>query len=229
MRAPVAIALDVSTLPQAIAHTKSLGSHVAMMKVGLQSYLRDGNAGISEIKEHLQGAELFLDLKLHDIPATVAGAVKSIKTLDPNVLTVHAAGGFEMLKSAVEQAEHIDIAAVTILTSLSQSDVSVFSDFSIDDLVVRLADLAVRAGCRAIVCSPHEVAAVRNVVGNDVRLIVPGVRMPGDDAGDQIRIATPATAIANGADLVVMGRSILGNIDPIQQVAEVAESIKAAQ
>jgi orotidine-5'-phosphate decarboxylase len=229
MRAPIAIALDVPTLSEAISHTKNLGAHVAMIKVGLQSYLRDGNSGISEIKEYLQGAELFLDLKLHDIPATVAGAVKSIKPLEPNVLTVHAAGGFEMLKAAVEQAEQIDIAAVTILTSLSQSDVTVFSEYAIEDLVVRLADQAVRAGCRAIVCSPHEVGLVRSVVGAEVRLIVPGVRMPGDDPGDQVRIATPATAIENGADLVVMGRSILGNMDPVNQVKVIAEAIKAAK
>ena len=152
MRAPIAIALHVPTLLQATTYTQQLAGHVAMIKVGLQSYLRDGNLGTLQIKENLQGAELFLDLKLHDIPQTVAGAVKSIKQLNPDVLTVHAAGGTEMLKAAVETAGEIDIAAVTILTSLTQPDVSVFSDHQIADLVQRLAESAVNAGCRAIVC-----------------------------------------------------------------------------
>jgi orotidine-5'-phosphate decarboxylase len=226
MRAPIAIALDVPTLAQATTFTQQLGGHVAMVKVGLQSYLRDGNLGVTAIIENLQGAEFFLDLKLHDIPQTVAGAVKSIRHLQPNVLTVHAAGGSEMLKAAVETAAEISIAAVTILTSLRQSDISVFSEYQIDDLVKRLAEQAVSAGCRAIVCSPHEVKQVRAIVGSEIRLIVPGVRLPGDAAGDQARIATPAQTVAAGADILVMGRSILGNSNPIEQVAKITESIE---
>ena len=227
MRAPIAIALDVPTLLQATTYTQQLAGHVAMIKVGLQSYLRDGNLGTLQIKENLQGAELFLDLKLHDIPQTVAGAVKSIKQLNPDVLTVHAAGGTEMLKAAVETAGEIDIAAVTILTSLTQPDVSVFSDHQIADLVQRLAESAVNAGCRAIVYSPHEVKQVRAVVGDQIRLIVPGVRMPADAADDQMRIATPAQTVAAGADILVMGRGILGSSTPIEQIAKVVQSIEA--
>lgn len=227
MRAPIAIALDVPTLLQATTYTQQLAGHVAMIKVGLQSYLRDGNLGTLQIKENLQGAELFLDLKLHDIPQTVAGAVKSIKQLNPDVLTVHAAGGTEMIKAAVETAGEIDIAAVTILTSLTQPDVSVFSDHQIADLVQRLAESAVNAGCRAIVCSPHEVKQVRAVVGDQIRLIVPGVRMPADAADDQMRIATPAQTVAAGADILVMGRGILGSSTPIEQIAKVVQSIEA--
>lgn len=226
MRAPIAIALDVSTLSQATTFTQQLGGHVAMVKVGLQSYLRDGNLGVAAIIENLQGAEFFLDLKLHDIPQTVAGAVKSIKHLQPHVLTVHAAGGSEMLKAAVETAADISIAAVTILTSLRQADISVFSEYQIDDLVKRLAEQAVSAGCRAIVCSPHEVKQVRAIVGSEIRLIVPGVRLPGDAAADQARIATPAQTVAAGADILVMGRSILGNSNPIEQLAKITESIE---
>ena len=227
MRAPIAIALDVPTLLQATTYTQQLAGHVAMIKVGLQSYLRDGNLGTLQIKENLQGAELFLDLKLHDIPQTVAGAVKSIKQLNPDVLTVHAAGGTEMLKAAVETAGEIDIAAVTILTSLTQPDVSVFSDHQIADLVQRLAESAVNAGCSAIVCSQHEVKQVRAVVGDQIRLIVPGVRMPADAADDQMRIATPAQTVAAGADILVMGRGILGSSTPIEQIAKVVQSIEA--
>lgn len=229
MRIPIAIALDVDSLQQAIAHTSSLANSVAMIKIGLQSYLRDGNAGVQAISAELNGAELFLDLKLHDIPQTVAGAVRSIKKLAPNVLTVHAAGGAAMLKAAVETAEDIDIAAVTVLTSLGDSDVSVFSNKSIPDLVLRLAEQAVTAGCRAIVCSPHEVVKLREAVGSEIRLIVPGVRMPGDDAGDQNRIATPAQAMAYGADILVMGRSILNAADPIAQLELIAHSLRDEQ
>lgn len=229
MKTPIAIALDVDSLDLALAHTKELSGSVAMIKVGLQSYLRDGNSGVTEITKYLNGAELFLDLKLHDIPQTVAGAVKSIKKLSPNVLTVHAAGGAAMLRAAVESAEEIDIAAVTILTSLGPADVAVFSERSIPDLVVRMADEAVNAGCRAIVCSPHEVSKLRSVVGPDVRLIVPGVRMPGDTAGDQTRIATPAETIKSGADILVMGRSILTAVDPLKQLKLVSESLREIQ
>lgn len=229
MRIPIAIALDVDSLQQAIAHTSSLANSVAMIKVGLQSYLRDGNSGVQAISAELNGAELFLDLKLHDIPQTVAGAVRSIKKLAPNVLTVHAAGGIAMLKAAVETAEDIDIAAVTILTSLGDSDVSVFSNKSIPDLVLRLSEQAVAAGCRAIVCSPHEVVKLREVVGSEIRLIVPGVRMPGDAAGDQNRIATPAQTIQYGADILVMGRSILSAADPAAQLEFIAHSLRDVQ
>ncbi len=229
MRLPIAIALDVDSLQQAIAHTSVLSNSVAMIKVGLQSYLRDGNAGVQAISAELNGAELFLDLKLHDIPQTVAGAVRSIKKLAPSVLTVHAAGGSAMLKAAVETAEEIDIAAVTILTSLGDTDVSVFSNRSIPDIVLKLAEQAVTAGCRAIVCSPHEVVKLRDVVGGETRLIVPGVRMPGDAAGDQNRIATPAETIGYGADILVMGRSILNSADPLKQLELIRHSLRDEQ
>ena len=226
MRAPIAVALDVPSLDDAIHHTKNLAASVMMVKIGLQSYLRDGNQGVRAINEHLAGAQLFLDLKLHDIPQTVAGAVASIKQLNPSVLTVHAAGGSEMLKAAVETTQEIDIAAVTILTSLSETDVSQFSSYPIADLVLRLTDQAVAAGCRAIVCSPHEVKAIRKNFGNELKLIVPGVRMPGDAAADQKRIATPAETVAAGASILVMGRSLLMAQDPIAQLSAVTESLR---
>lgn len=225
MRAPIAIALDVPTLSRAVELTDLLGAEVAMVKVGLQSYLRDGNDGVRQIQEKLHGSQLFLDLKLHDIPQTVAGAISSIKSLKPNVLTVHASGGPEMLKAAVIEAEEIDIASVTILTSMSQDDVSVFSDHKISDLVLRLAEVSVKAGCRAIVCSPHEVAALRGIFGDEIKLIVPGVRMPGEAAGDQTRIATPAETIKSGATYVVMGRSLTNENDPVKKLELIKNSL----
>ncbi|MFZ9283470.1 MAG: orotidine-5'-phosphate decarboxylase [Candidatus Nanopelagicales bacterium] len=225
MRAPIAIALDVPTLSRAVELTDLLGAEVAMVKVGLQSYLRDGNDGVRQIQEKLHGSQLFLDLKLHDIPQTVAGAISSIKSLKPNVLTVHASGGPEMLKAAVIEAEEIDIAAVTILTSMSQDDVSVISEQKISDLVLRLAEVSVKAGCRAIVCSPHEVATLRRTFGDEIKLIVPGVRMPGEAAGDQTRIATPAETIKSGATYVVMGRSLTNESDPVNKLKLIRNSL----
>lgn len=225
MRAPIAIALDVDSLTKAVNFTELLAGEVAMIKIGLQSYLRDGNDGVAEIKKVLQGAELFLDLKLHDIPQTVAGAIASIKKLEPNVLTVHASGGKEMLRAAVSSAEGIDIAAVTILTSMGENDTAIFSDRSIPDLVKRLAEQAVSVGCRAIVCSPHEVELLRATIGHEIRLIVPGVRMPGDLAEDQTRIASPAEAMKAGASILVMGRSVLGASDPLDQLSKISNSL----
>lgn len=225
MKAPIAVALDVDNLQAALNYTKIVAPHVQMVKVGLQSYLRDGNTGVAKIKNQLGDTELFLDLKLHDIPQTVAGAIKSITKLKPNVITIHATGGIEMMKAAVSAAGAIQVAAVTILTSLSQQDVEVFSNLTIEELVPELAQQAVAAGCSAIVCSPLEVKIVRSVVPSYIKLIVPGVRLPEDEAGDQVRIATPRQTMTAGADILVMGRSILNSKDPINRINRIANSI----
>ncbi|MFT6564355.1 MAG: orotidine-5'-phosphate decarboxylase [Actinomycetes bacterium] len=161
------------------------------------------------------GVELFLDLKLHDIPNTVAGAAQSVAQLRPAMLTVHAAGGPKMIEAAVQALPDTEITAVTILTSMSGADLSAVGIVGEPiDAVVRLAQLAVDAGARALVCSPLEVAAVRAAVGPDIRLVTPGVRPAGSALGDQQRVATPKQAIADGADLLVIGRPITGASDP---------------
>ena len=158
---------------------------------------------------------IFLDLKLHDIPATVAGAARSVAALEPSYLTVHAAGGPAMIEAAATALPNTRITAVTVLTSL---DASMVSDLGIDgspqDIVLRWARMAVAAGARAIVCSPQEVAGLREVVPAEIHLITPGVRPVGADAHDQKRSATPRQALDDGADLLVIGRPITEQADP---------------
>lgn len=216
VRLPIAVALDVADLSTATRLARALGDSVACLKIGLETYLRDGSPGVAEIMGAARpGVELFLDLKLHDIPNTVAGAAQSVAQLRPAMLTVHAAGGPKMIEAAVQALPDTEITAVTILTSMSGADLSAVGIVGEPiDAVVRLAQLAVGAGARALVCSPLEVAAVRAAVGPDIRLVTPGVRPAGSALGDQQRVATPKQAIADGADLLVIGRPITGASDP---------------
>ena len=153
--------------------------------------------------------EVFLDLKLHDIPNTVGGAAKSVSALNPKFLTVHASGGSEMVSAAVLAAPHISITAVTILTSLSDEDLfKIGFANNARESAVSLAKLAVAAGAKSIVCSPFEVSDIRAAVPMEIDLITPGVRPVGVDAGDQKRVMTPDQALAAGANYLVIGRPI---------------------
>jgi orotidine-5'-phosphate decarboxylase len=167
------------------------------------------------------GFNVFLDLKLHDIPNTVAGACRAVADLRPDFLTVHALGGPAMVGAAAAALPDCHVTAVTILTSMSEDDLSAVGlRGSPLDAVLRLAEMAVSAGARALVCSPLEVAAVRAAVGSGVVLITPGVR-PADSAhGDQQRVATPAEALADGADLLVVGRPITAAPDRAAAAAQ---------
>ncbi len=170
--------------------------------------------------------DMFLDLKLHDIPATVAGAARSLAPLQPHYLTVHAAGGPAMVAAAAEALPDTRIAAVTVLTSLGAGDLDRLGIAGPPgDAVRRLARLAVDAGARALVCSPQEVATVRAAVGPAVVLITPGVRPAGADRQDQARVATPEQALADGADLLVVGRPITGAADPAAAAAALAAAL----
>jgi len=208
LSAPVAIALDAPDLATAIAWARLADSQISTLKVGLETYLRDGLEGVRQIREAAPNAALFLDLKLHDIPNTVAGAARSIGKLNPEILTVHALGGASMISAAVNALPETKIAAVTVLTSLDQSALTQLNLGILADLTVRLAELAVAAGARALVCSPHEVKALRSVVGPDITLITPGVRLVDGQVGDQRRVATPIKALEDGADLLVIGRPL---------------------
>jgi orotidine-5'-phosphate decarboxylase len=213
-KAPIAVALDAPDVETAAGWSQSVSPHVAVVKVGLQLFCRYGPAVVDAVRGGT-GVGLFLDLKLHDIPATVAGAARAVSGLRPQFLTVHASGGAAMVRAAVEAAPDTDIAAITILTSLSASDLQ---EIGLDGLPLdaarRLAVLAVGAGAKALVCSPREVAAIRAEVGPGITLITPGVRPAGADTQDQARVATPAAALAAGADLLVIGRPITGADDP---------------
>ena len=223
-KAPIAVALDGKDLATISAWATAVAPHVAVLKVGLESFLRDGEAAIAAARS--TDCALFLDLKLHDIPNTVAGAARSVARFAPEYLTVHALGGAEMIRAAADALPDTRVTAVTILTSMDEAALrSIGIAEAPLDAAVRLARLAVGAGARAIVCSPLEVAAIRSAVPADVVLITPGVRPAGADAGDQKRIATPQQAIADGADLVVIGRPITGAADPAAAAAAIGADL----
>lgn len=225
-RAPVAVALDAPDLETAARWASLVIPHVSTVKVGLELYLRYGPDAVASVRGASR-VQVFLDLKLHDIPATVAGAAKAVTRLRPTILTVHAAGGAAMIRAAVEAAPDTKIAAVTVLTSLGDRDLrDIGMAGPASDAVLRLASLAVGAGAQALVCSPQEAAAVRAEVGPDITLITPGVRPVGAAAQDQARVATPEEALAAGADLLVIGRPITAAADPGSAAAGIAAALR---
>jgi orotidine-5'-phosphate decarboxylase len=228
--APIAVALDAPSLNTAAQWASLVTPHVSTVKVGLELYLRYGPEAVASIRG-ASAVAVFLDLKLHDIPATVAGAVASVARLRPALLTVHAAAGPAAIRAAVEAApESTTIVGVTVLTSLGGGDLAALGvTGSVSDAVRRMAVLAVSAGAGGLVCSPQEVAAVRAEVGPDITLITPGVRPAGSDANDQARVATPEAALRAGADLLVIGRPITGNADPGAAAAAIAASLRRAE
>mgnify|MGYP000523515042 FL=1 len=208
-KAPIVLAVDTPDLKTAVEWVKATQESVSVFKLGLEFFLTFGSDGVKAIKD-VTDSDIFLDLKLHDIPHTVSGATKAIAHLAPKFLTVHASGGGAMIRAAVEAAPQTYITGVTILTSLSEEDVHQIG-FSANALTsaVGLANLASQSGARAIVCSPLEIAAIRAAVGSQPIIITPGVR-PADStqSDDQVRTMTPAAAIQTGASLVVIGRPI---------------------
>jgi orotidine-5'-phosphate decarboxylase len=208
-KAPIVLAVDTPELSTAIEWVKATQDSVSVFKLGLEFFLTFGSEGVKAIQD-VTDSDIFLDLKLHDIPHTVSGAAKAVSRLKPKYLTVHASGGSEMVSAAVEQLPDTHVTGVTILTSLSEDDVKDLG-FRSSALIsaVGLASLAVKAGAGAIVCSPLEIAAIRGSIGPHPIIITPGVR-PADMAGtdDQVRTMTPQGAIAAGANLVVIGRPI---------------------
>lgn len=244
-RAPIAVAMDAPDLATMTRWATSVAPYVSTLKVGLEAYLRDGDDAVIAARAASAEASgtacrIFLDLKLHDIPATVAGAARSVARLRPDFLTVHASGGAAMVAAAARALPDTRIVAVTVLTSLGADDLvgmgllpaSATAD-DVADLAIRLAVTSVEAGARAIVCSPEEVAGIRSALqarlpdrAGDVVLITPGVRPAGADLGDQRRVATPAEALARGADLLVIGRPITGAEDPAAAAAALAAEIR---
>ena len=208
-KAPIVLAVDTADLQTAIAWVKATQDHVSVFKLGLEFFLTFGSEGVKAIQAETD-SDIFLDLKLHDIPHTVSGAAKAVAHLAPKFLTVHASGGAAMVKAAVDVLPGTNITGVTILTSLSETDVvEIGFKYAALESATALATLAVSGGATAIVCSPLEIVAVRQTVGLAPIIITPGVR-PADMAGsdDQQRTMTPEDAIAAGANLVVIGRPI---------------------
>ena len=205
---PLILALDTSDLKTAHEWIENTRDSIGVYKLGLEFFASFGSKGVAEIVA-THDVDIFLDLKLHDIPHTVAGATRAVSYLKPRFLTVHASGGASMIASAVEAAPATDITAVTILTSLSDSDVTQIGfSKSAKTSAIALAKLAVENGARSIVCSPFEASSIRSEIGNDVEIITPGVRPAGSDLGDQKRVMTPKQAIEAGANFMVIGRPI---------------------
>jgi orotidine-5'-phosphate decarboxylase len=225
-RAPIAVALDAPDLDTAAHWAGLVTPHVSTLKIGLELYLRYGPDAVASVRG-ARGANVFLDLKLHDIPATVRGAARSVAKVRPDLLTVHAAAGAAAVQAAVEALPDTTIVGVTVLTSLDDGDLDAIGLAGpVSDAVVRLAALAVGAGARGLVCSPREVAAVRAEVGPDVTLITPGVRPPGQASDDQARVATPEEALRAGADLLVIGRPITSSADPGAAAAALGAALR---
>jgi orotidine-5'-phosphate decarboxylase len=228
MQAPVAVALDAPDIDVAAHWAMAVTPYVSTVKIGLELYLRYGPTVVATVRGG-SGVQVFLDLKLHDIPNTVAGAARAVAKLRPEILTVHAAGGADMIKAAVQAAPETLVAAVTLLTSIGDKDLADLGvGGSVSDAVRRMAALAVSAGARGLVCSPQEVMAVRAEVGPDILLITPGIRPAGVTSDDQARIATPVEALKAGADLLVIGRPITRASDPGAAAAAIAMSLRHA-
>ncbi len=226
-------ALDTPDLAAASDLAAALAGHVGGMKLGLEFFAACGPEGFRRVAE--TGMPIFLDLKLHDIPNTVASAVAALVPLGPQIMTIHAGGGPAMMRAAAEaattSAERVGVArpeiiGVTILTSLDDADLrSMGVGGSVEGQALRLAELARDNGLDGIVCSPREVAAIRAECGEDFRLVVPGIRPEGVGADDQKRVMTPRQAVSEGADILVIGRAITRAPDPVAAARAIAESL----
>lgn len=215
MTAPIALALDAPDLDTACAWAGAVDGVFSHVKVGLETYLRDGAAGVAQIRAAAPRCALFLDLKLHDIPNTMAGAARSVAPLRPDLLTVHAAAGAAGIDAVAQALPDTKVAAVTVLTSLSALDLTELGIAGTpEQAVMRWARLAVQAGAQAIVSSAQEVSTLRALLGPQPILITPGIRPAGVDHGDQARVVTPADAIGAGSSLLVVGRPVTAADDP---------------
>lgn len=231
-RNPICVALDTPDLERARILARVLKPHAGYMKIGMEFFYAHGARGYETVAA--EGLPIFLDLKLHDIPNTVASALATLVKLSPSpaILNVHAAGGFDMMKAAKDAVGgRAKLIAVTILTSLSNSDIHATGFNSIKDTkghARSLAELAHRTGLDGVVCSAHDVADIRQATGMDFLTVVPGIR-PGDSSvHDQKRVSTPQAAIAAGADILVIGRAITGAADPASAAQAILASCRAS-
>jgi orotidine-5'-phosphate decarboxylase len=231
-RNPVFVAIDTPDLARAQAAVRTLRGAVGGIKLGLEFFAANGPAGVRAVMDGVADLPLFLDLKLHDIPNTVAGAVAAAAALKPRFLTVHAAGGPAMLRAAAQAAAaggagRPRLLGVTVLTSLGADDLERigFAGRPLADHVAALARLARDSGLDGVVCSPQEVAALRRALGPDFVLMVPGVRPPWAGSDDQKRVTTPADAMRAGATHLVIGRPILAAADPAAAARRIAAEL----
>ena len=224
---PIFVAIDTPDVHHAAALAREVREFAGGVKLGLEFFCANGHEGVIRIAEH--ELPVFLDLKLHDIPNTVEKAVRALAPLEPAVLTVHAAGGRAMMAAAKAAAPNgTKVVGVTVLTSLDQADLAEAGvRGSPADQVRRLAELSREGGIDGIVCSGAEVAAVR-AAWPEAFFVIPGVRPPGADAGDQKRVVTPRQALDDGASIVVIGRPITAAPNPARAIQEIAAGISRA-
>ena len=224
------VALDVDELDQALRIVDALGEHVEWYKIGKQVFTANGPQAVHLLKE--RGKKVFLDLKFHDIPNTVAAAVRSAGKIGADMVNVHASGGGEMMKAAAEAAREFDmiLVGVTVLTSMNSSELAnIGISSSPEQQVIRLARLARNAGLDGVVCSAWEIAAIHKVCGADFQLVVPGIRPAGADHGDQKRVMTPAQAAAAGAQFIVVGRPVTQAENPVTAAKLVKQELSACK
>ena len=230
--ARILCAVDTTDIEVAKNLSRRLEGRIGGLKLGLEFFHSHGPAGVAKVIKDRH--PLFLDLKMHDIPNTVAGGMRAIAPLRPFLTTVHASGGAAMLRSAMAAAvtageagfARPKVLAITLLTSIDTDDLAqIGMKAPVAAQVLRLADLALKAGTDGVVCSAHEVKALRKHCGDDFLLVVPGVRPTWSTANDQKRIVTPAEAIAAGADYLVVGRPITQARDPVEAVEKIAEEM----
>ena len=219
------VALDRSDPDEIVALADRLAGKVGYLKLGLQAFVANGPELVREIVN--RGARVFLDLKLHDIPNTVAHAVEEASKLGVSMLTIHAAGGTAMISAAARAAGNdMLLLAVTILTSLDQKQLAeVGVEGGTTRAAVRLAKLAAVSGVGGVVASPLEIGAIRSECGERLRIVTPGIRATNDAAGDQARTASAREAIAAGADYIVIGRPITSAADPAAAVQAILATL----
>jgi orotidine-5'-phosphate decarboxylase len=226
----LAVALDFTDEHQAMKLVDNLGDSCQWFKVGMELYYATGNGIVRQLRD--RGFNVFLDLKLHDIPNTVAGAVRSAAQAGASLLTIHASGGAAMMSAAAEAASAPGsprLLAVTVLTSMDANELAgVGITASAADQVLRLARLARASGIDGMVCSAEEVAMLRKETGPETLLVIPGIRPAGTAVGDQKRVATPGQAIADGASMLVVGRPITRAADPMAAARAILEEIDRA-
>jgi len=230
---PLFCALDTGDLDHALELAGTLETVVGGFKLGLEFFCAHGPEGVRRIGDI--GVPLFVDLKLHDIPNTVAGAVRSVMPLAPAMLTVHAAGGTEMMTAAAEaaadEAEQLGVhrplvVGVTLLTSLDAGDLEALSiEGSTHRVVARLARLAERGGLDGVVCAPDDISTLRSTIGERFKLVVPGIRPKGAPRDDQKRVLTPQEAISAGADIIIVGRPITRADAPARAARAILDSL----
>ena len=224
------VALDLPSRSEAVELVDRLGGGADFYKVGLELYTREGPDIVAAL--HERGKRVFLDLKLMDIPNTVARAVAAAADLGVELLTLHAHGGPTMIEAAVSECGSTRLLAVTLLTSLSPDEIETVWNRPVDSVrteVLRLARLSTEAGAHGVVSSPLEAGELRTVLGPEALVVTPGVRLPGGETHDQNRVATPAAAVAAGASHLVVGRAITRADDPVDALRRVRASMRAGE